>query len=74
MRAEQRPIGDYTAELRRLLPAARIEVSERPAHVGQLMDNTLIREELGFAPRYTIESGLADYIERIRSAPDVTGR
>ena len=38
------------------------------------MDNTLIREELGFAPRYTIETGLANYIERIRSAPDVTGR
>ena len=74
MRAEQRPIGDYTSELRRLLPDARIEVSERPAHVGQLMDNTLIREELGFAPRYTIETGLADYVERIRSAPDVTGR
>ena len=74
LRAEQRPIGDYTAELRRLLPDARIEVGEAPVHVGQLMDNTRIREELGFEPRYTIETGLADYIERIRSAPDVTGR
>ena len=38
------------------------------------MDNTLIRDELGFEPRYTVEAGLADYIERIRAAPDVTGR
>ncbi len=38
------------------------------------MDNTLIREEPGFAPCYTIETDLADYIERIRSALDVTGR
>ena len=74
MRAEQRPIGDYTAELRRLLPEARIEISEHPAPVGQLMDNTRIREELGFEPKYTIESGPADYLERVRSAPDVTGR
>ena len=74
LRAEQRPVGDYTAELRRLLPDARIEVGEDPVHVGQLMDNARIREELGFEPRYTIETGLADYIERIRSAPDVTGR
>ena len=59
---------------RRQLSDARVEVSERPAHVGRLMDNTLIREELGFAPRYTIETSLADYIERIRSAPDVTRR
>ena len=59
---------------RRQLPAARIEVSERPALVGQLMDNTLIREEPVFAPCDTIETSLADYIERIRSAPDVTGR
>ena len=62
------------AEQRRQLPDARIEVSERPAHVGQLMDNTLIREELGFGPRYTVETDLADYTEHIRSAPDVTGR
>ncbi len=74
MRAEQRPIGDYTAQLRRLLPEARIEVSEEPVYVGQLMDNTLIREELGFEPKYSIETGLEDYVERIRSAPDVTGR
>ena len=38
------------------------------------MDNTLIREEPVFAPCDTIETSLADYIERIRSAPDVTGR
>ena len=38
------------------------------------MDNTLIREELGFAPRCTIEPGLADDIERIRTGPDVAGR
>ena len=62
------------AEQRRQLPAARIDVSERPAHVGQLLDNTLIREELGFAPCYTIGTCFADDLEHIRTAPDVTGR
>ena len=38
------------------------------------MDSTLIREELGFAPCYTIGTCLADDIEHIRTAPDVTGR
>ncbi len=56
--AEQRPIGDYTTELRRLPPEARVEVSE----------------ELGSEPRYMVESGLAGCLERVRSAPDVTGR
>ena len=74
MRAEQRPVGDCTAELRRQLPDARVEVSEEPVHVGQLTDNTRIREELGFEPKYAIESGLAEYIERIRAARDATGR
>ena len=71
---ESENIGTADAEMSGVEADLDAGVVEEPANVGQLMDNSRIREELGFEPRYTIESGLADYLERIRSAPDVTGR
>ena len=65
MRAEQRPIGDLTAHLRRLLPDAQITVGTKPGSNLQLMKNDRLREELGFQPRYTIETGLEDYLNRV---------
>jgi UDP-glucose 4-epimerase len=65
LRAEQRPAGDLTRELRRLLPEARIEVSQEPVKFIALMDNSRLVRELGFEPRYTLETGLQDYVERV---------
>jgi UDP-glucose 4-epimerase len=67
--AERRCVGDYTRAMRELLPDAEITTSggEPPGHPHPPMDNTRLREDLGFAPKYTLRSGLEDYIERIRA-------
>lgn len=67
LRAHQRPWGDVTACVRRLLPEARIAVAEQPAGALRLalMDNTRIVRELGFEPRWTLEAGLEDYVHRV---------
>lgn len=67
MRSEQRPVGDMTRILRRLLPDARIEVEPGPARKGLLLDNRRLVNELGFKARFTLETGLQDYIARVRA-------
>ena len=66
VRSEQRPVGDYTEHLRRLLPDVQISVSDKTIGIGQIMDNTLLVKELGFKAQYTMETGLEDYVNRIR--------
>lgn len=66
MRSEQRPIGDLTAHLRRLLPDATITVGTKKGSNLQLMDNSRLVKELGFTAKYTVESGLEDYLNRVR--------
>lgn len=63
---EHRPIGDYTRILRELLPDADITVSDQVRTSLTLLDNSRIREELGFAPQYTLEKGLAEYVADVR--------
>jgi nucleoside-diphosphate-sugar epimerase len=67
MRSERRRIGDVTAHLRRILPDAQISVSDRPVNLTHLMNNERLRTELGFRARYTMETGLVDYLNRVRS-------
>lgn len=67
MRAEQRPIGDLTEQLRHLLPDAQITVGTRRGSNLQLMKNDRLRDELGFQPRFTLETGLADYLNLVRA-------
>jgi UDP-glucose 4-epimerase len=66
LRAEQRPVGDMTACMRRLLPQASISVSTEPLQQLQLMDNTRLVSELGFEPRYPLEAGIEQYIGEVR--------
>jgi len=68
LRAQQRRVGDLTAHLRRLLPQAQLEVAGERTQELQLMDNTRLVSELGFAPRYTMEAGVEKYIEEVRAA------
>jgi len=63
---EHRPIGDYTRILRTLLPEADISVSDKVRTSLTLLDNTRIRQELGFAPQYTLEKGLEEYVADVR--------
>jgi UDP-glucose 4-epimerase len=66
--SERRRVGDFTRALRELLPDAVIRTSEtQPDHSHKPMDGRSLKKELGFTPRYTLKSGLEDYIERIRA-------
>lgn len=69
LRAHQRPWGDVTATVRRLLPEAEIVVAEQPPGALRLalMDNRRIVRELGFEPRWTLEAGLEDYVRRVEA-------
>ena len=66
--AERLPVGNYTRAMLELLPDAQITVSdtETPGNAHAPMDATRLRDDLGFAPEYSLRRGLADYIERIR--------
>jgi len=67
--AERRPVGDFTRILRELLPDAQITTAtaEMPGNAHPLMSNERLVRDLGFAPAFSLESGVSDYIERIRS-------
>jgi UDP-glucose 4-epimerase len=69
VRSERRPVGDFTRALRELLPDAEIKTSgtELPGHAHPSMDNSRLRNDLGFAPKYPIEAGLRDYVNRIHA-------
>ncbi len=62
---EHRPIGDYTRLLRELLPEAEIAEASLPRN-PTLLDNTRIREELGFEQKLPLELGLRAYVEQVR--------
>ena len=63
---EHRPIGDYTRILRDLLPDADVTVSDQVRTSLTLLDSTRIRKQLGFAPQYTLEAGLAEYVGEVQ--------
>lgn len=68
--AQRLPIGQFTEAMRALLPEAEIAVdpTELPGHPHPPMDNARLVTDLGFAPRYDTQAGLADYIARVRAA------
>jgi UDP-glucose 4-epimerase len=67
--SEMRPVGEFTRKLRELLPEVEITSSETevPHPVQCFMSNSRIKSDLGFAPKYSIEAGLEDYLRRIRA-------
>jgi nucleoside-diphosphate-sugar epimerase len=69
VRSERRPVGDFTRLLRELMPEADIKTSESelPGHAHPSMDNSRLISDLGFTPKYPLETGLRDYISRIRA-------
>jgi nucleoside-diphosphate-sugar epimerase len=68
VQAERGPVGAFTETLRQLLPGVEIRTSmtEMPGHAHAPMSNRRLVEDLGFAPSYSFERGLEDYIERVR--------
>jgi UDP-glucose 4-epimerase len=76
MAAEMRRMADVTAHLRRLLPEASISVSEQRVATVPKMNCDNLRKDLGFQPRYTMETGMVDYLNLVRKAaglPPVRG-
>jgi nucleoside-diphosphate-sugar epimerase len=76
MAAEMRRMADVTAHLRRLLPQAEITVSEKRVATVPKMNYENLRIDLGFQPRYTMETGMTDYLNRVRKSaglPPVNG-
>ena len=69
VRSERRPIGDFTRALRELVPEADISTSETelPGNAHPSMDNSRLTSDLGFTPKYPLETGLRDYISRIHA-------
>lgn len=71
MAAERRPMGDYTAHARALLPDASIEVSGELEGSLRLVSARRLRDELGFEPSYTLEEGLEDYLGEVKAAKEL---
>ena len=71
MAAERRPMGDYTAHARKLLPDASIEVSNELEDSLRLVSARRLREELGFEPSFTLEQGLEDYLSEVKAAKEL---
>jgi nucleoside-diphosphate-sugar epimerase len=63
--------GEVAEIVRQLVPGARISLGPGippTAHLRGPSDLTRARTELGYAPRYTLEAGLADWLAHERSA------
>ena len=75
MAAERRLMADVTDHLRKLLPDAHITISEERLPITPHMNCSNLKKDLGFQPRYTMESGMTDYLNMMRKAagmPPVT--
>jgi nucleoside-diphosphate-sugar epimerase len=68
MAAERRRMADVTDHLRKLLPEAKISVSEKRVWTTPNMNYQNLRKDLGFEPRYTMETGLTHYLKMVRKA------
>ncbi len=66
MAAEMRRMADVTAHLRKLLPDANITVSEKRVPTVPKMKCDDLRNDLGFQPRYTMETGMTHYLSMVR--------
>lgn len=64
-KAERRGVGERVAELRGLFPDLAIEVTTAGGG-GPLLANDRLSGELGFVPRFTLESGLDAYLADVR--------
>jgi UDP-glucose 4-epimerase len=68
MAAEMRRMADVTAHLRKLLPEAKITVSDKPVPTVPKMNYDNLRKDLGFQPRYTMETGMTHYLNLVRKS------
>lgn len=66
-------LHDFADAVRAAIPGARIEIGpgidyhDMGVHYYGIMDNRRAREDLGFAPRHDLKSGVARYVQTLRS-------
>ena len=65
LKGQRRHVGELTALLRARFPEGEIELGPTPGGGGPLLSNERLRRELGFEPRYTLETGLEAYLEDV---------
>jgi UDP-glucose 4-epimerase len=66
--SEVRPVGEFRRALQRLLPDVVVSVkADGGGEVYPPMDNTRLTKDLGFRPKFTLEDGVRDYIDRVRA-------
>ena len=76
MAAERRRMSDVTDHLRKLLPEAQITISEKRVPTTPNMNCDNLKKDLGFQPRYSMESGMTDYLNMVRKTaglPPISG-
>lgn len=56
----------FNEHLRARFPEAPISVSDEPLVMNSLLNTARLRETLDFTPRYTVEEGIALYIEDVK--------
>jgi hypothetical protein len=66
--AERRRMADVTAHLRKLLPEARIGISDKGVPNIANMNCENLRKDPDFKPRYTMETGLTEYVNAVRKS------
>ena len=66
MTGECRRSGEISEHLRALFPEAPLAVSNEPLVMNSLLDTERLRETLDFTPRYSVEEGIALYIEDVK--------
>ena len=68
MAAERRRMAEVTDHLRKLLPEAKITISERRVQTTPNMNTSNLKKDLGFQSRFSMESGMTDYLNMVRKA------
>jgi UDP-glucose 4-epimerase len=64
---------EFTEVVKKIVPGMQIALprGHRPQHrPSAYMDNTRVREEAGYRPKYTIERAITEYIDWLRRHPE----
>ena len=65
---DARTAGESADHVRNtLVPGAKITFGTHPVRRIPILSNALIRAELGWAPTYTMEQGMQEYLARLRA-------
>jgi nucleoside-diphosphate-sugar epimerase len=64
---------DLAAAVRKACPGVRVEVEEQPARQRgpageQPLDMARSRQELGYAPKFDLAQGIADFVRELQAA------